>query len=82
MKKEEEFNGLTNGLTFTDIAIHLAGFRNKLLDNGFGLTSRSPTHINGVSSGVLQWKVGDNGETKQLEERKKGRISIMASDGR
>jgi hypothetical protein len=49
----------------------------------FGLTSRSPAHRNGVSSGVHQWKVGDNGETKQqLEERKKGRISIMASDGR
>ena len=50
--------------------------------NEFGLTSRSPAHRNGVSSGVFQWKVGDNGETKQLEERTKGRISIMASDGR
>jgi len=48
----------------------------------FGLTSRSPAHRNGASSGVHQWKVGGNGETKQLEELKKGRISIMASDGR
>lgn len=40
------------------------------------------TKSSGVSSGVHQWKGGDNGETKQLEERKKGRISIMASDGR